>query len=117
MAMFKKNPKLEIDQQAISTIISEGCLIDGNIQATAFVRIDGQVTGNITVEQGLILGEKGMIKGLITTKQMVVHGQVDGNIQAEILEIRSTGRITGDIKTASIQIEAGAIYNGNLSMA
>jgi len=115
--MFKKTPKLEIDQQAISSIIAEGCVIDGNIKAPAFVRIDGQVTGNVTIDQGLILGEKGMIKGLIITKQMVVHGQIDGNIQTEILEIRSTGKITGDIKTGSIQIEAGAVYNGNLSMA
>ncbi|MES2275760.1 MAG: polymer-forming cytoskeletal protein [Bacteroidota bacterium] len=115
--MFKKPGKLDIDQQTISSIISEGCIIDGNINAPAFVRIDGQVKGDVTIEQGLILGEKGSITGQVNTKQMVVYGYIEGNITAELLEIRSTGKINGNIITGTIQVEAGAVYNGNLSMA
>jgi cytoskeletal protein CcmA (bactofilin family) len=115
--MFKKSAKMEIDQQTISSIISEGCVLEGSFKAPAFARIDGQVIGDITIEQGLILGEKGHIKGNINTKQMVVYGYVEGNISVESLEVRSTGKINGDIKTGTIQVEAGAVYNGNLSMA
>jgi cytoskeletal protein CcmA (bactofilin family) len=117
MALFKKTPKLEIDQQTISSIISEGCVIDGNIKAPAFVRIDGHVTGDVTIDEGLILGEKGLIKGNVVTKQIVVYGSIEGNIQTDTLEIRHTGKIKGDIKTQGIQVDLGAIYNGSLSMA
>lgn len=116
MAIFKKIAKIDMDQHTISSILSAGCVIDGDLKAPDFVRIDGQVTGNVTVEQGLILGEKGYIKGHVTTRQMVVHGIIEGNITVESLEIRSTGKINGDIKTGSIQVDAGAVYNGNLSM-
>jgi cytoskeletal protein CcmA (bactofilin family) len=117
MAMFKKSAKLELDQQTISSIISEGCVVDGSLNAPAFVRIDGQINGNVTIEQGLILGEKGNIKGNVITKQMVVYGLIEGDINTESLEIRNTGKITGNIKTTSIQVDAGAVYNGSLSMA
>lgn len=117
MAIFKKIAKIDMEQQTITSILSAGCVIDGDLKAPDFVRIDGQVTGNVTVEQGLILGEKGHIKGHVNTRQIVVHGLIEGNITAESLEIRSTGKINGNIKTASIQVDAGAVYNGNLSMA
>ncbi|GAB3915116.1 bactofilin family protein [Mucilaginibacter boryungensis] len=117
MALFKKNGSVELDQQTISSIVSEGCVIEGNLNAPAFVRIDGQINGNVTIEQGLILGEKGNIQGNVQTKQMVVYGHIDGDITTDVLEIRSTGKITGKITTARIQVDAGAVYNGSLSMA
>lgn len=113
--MFSKK-KLEIDQQAISTILSPGCVVEGNLKAPAFTRIDGQVTGDVTVDEGLILGEKGSIKGNIKTKQFVAYGIVEGDVNVESLEIRSTGKIKGDIHTQALQIEHGAVYNGNLHM-
>jgi cytoskeletal protein CcmA (bactofilin family) len=116
MAMFKKN-KVELDQQVISTFLSEGCVIDGNLKAPAFVRIEGQVTGDVTIEEGLILGEKGLITGNIVTKEIIVYGAVKGHINCHSLEIRSTGRITGDIKTQVLQVETGGSHNGKLSMS
>ena len=117
MAIFSKKNKVELDQQAISTLISEGCVIDGNVKAPAFVRIDGQVTGDVTIDEGLILGENGVITGNIITKEMIVYGAVKGNISSHSLEIRSTGRINGDIRTEVLQVEAGGSHNGKLSMS
>lgn len=117
MAIFKNQPKKDLDQQVISTIISEGCIIDGSIKAPAFARIDGQITGDVNIDEGLILGEKGSIKGNVITRQIVVYGIITGDVAAEQLEIRNTGKITGDVKTASLQIDSGAVYNGNLTMA
>src|SRR5476649_2082602 len=99
MAMFSKKDKVALDQQSISTIISEGCIIEGNMKAPAFVRIDGQLTGDIFVDEGLILGEKGIVIGNVKTKEIVVYGTVNGNINASSLEIKSSGKINGDITT------------------
>ena len=117
MALFSNKEKVALDLQAISTLISEGSVIEGSIKAPAFVRIDGQVNGDLTIDEGLILGEKGLVQGNIVTKEMIVYGNVTGNINTQSLEIKHTGKITGDIVTATLQVEAGGVYNGSLSMS
>ena len=115
MALFKKD-KVALDMQSISTLISEGCIFDGNLKAPAFARIDGQITGDVMVDEGLIIGEKGSIQGNIITKELVVYGSVNGNLQVNSLEIKASGKVTGEIRTQTLQVENGAIYNGSLSM-
>jgi len=114
--MFSKKNKVELDQQVISTLISDGCVFEGNLKAPAYVRIEGQINGDVTIDEGLILGEKGSVTGNVFTKEIIVYGTVNGNINTHSLEIRSTGRITGDIKTQLLQVETGGTHNGKLSM-
>ena len=116
MGVFSKKDKVSLELQAISTFITEGTVIDGNIKAPAVARLDGHVTGDVDVAEGLILGEKGVINGNVITKDMVVHGIINGNINVRSLEIKSTGKITGEIKTGALLVETGAVYNGTLSM-
>ena len=115
--MFSRKNKVELDQQVITTFLSEGCVFDGNLNAPAYVRIEGQIKGDVTIDEGLILGEKGSITGNIITKEIIVYGTVNGNINTHSLEIRSTGRITGDVKTQVLQVETGGNHNGKLSMS
>ena len=116
MGVFSKKDKVALDLQAISTFIAEGAVIDGNLKAPAVARIDGQIIGDVNIAEGLILGEKGTIQGHVSTKDMVVYGVITGNINVESLEIKSTGKINGEIKTGALLVETGAIYNGSLSM-
>lgn len=116
MGVFSKKDKVALDLQAISTFIAEGAIIDGGLKAPAVARIDGHVTGDVNIAEGLILGEKGTIQGNVTTKNLIAYGVINGNINAESLEIKSTGKITGEIKTGTLLVETGAIYNGTLSM-
>lgn len=116
MALFGKKDKVAIDMQSISTLISEGSIFDGNLKAPAFARIDGQITGDVMIDEGLILGEHGSIQGNVVTKELVVYGTITGNLQVSTLEIKATGKITGEIRTQTIEIENGAVYNGTLSM-
>jgi len=117
MALFSKKEKVALDLQSISTLISEGCIFDGNLKAPAYTRIDGQITGDVVVDEGLILGEKGSVQGNVITKEMVVYGIVNGNIQTNSLEIKATGKVTGEITTQALTVEHGAVYNGSLSMS
>jgi len=116
MALFSKKDKVELDMQSISTLISEGCILEGNLKAPAYARIDGQITGDIMVDEGLIIGEKGVVLGNIITKEMVVYGTITGNLQVNSLEIKASGKITGEIRTQTLIVENGAVYNGGLSM-
>jgi len=117
MALFGKKEKVALDMQSISTLISEGSVLDGDLKAPAFARIDGQVIGDVTVDEGLILGEKGSIKGNVMTKEMVIYGTVNGNLQVISLEIKASGKVTGEIHTQTLEVENGAVYNGSLHMA
>jgi len=116
MGVFNKKNKVDIDLQAISTLISKGAVLEGNVKAPAFARVDGQINGDVAVDEGLILGENGIINGHVNTKEMVVYGVVTGNINVQSLQIKSTGKISGDIKTSVLAIETGAVYNGKLLM-
>jgi cytoskeletal protein CcmA (bactofilin family) len=117
MAFFSKTNKEAFEMQTISTLLSEGCVIDGNLKAPSFARIDGQINGNVFVEEGLILGERGAIFGNIITKEMVVYGTVTGNIQVSSLEIKATGKINGEISTQTLVVENGGILSsGSFSM-
>jgi len=117
--MFKKNKEaksLDLNQQEISTLIGYGYEINGEITGKSVIRIDGKVTGNVTTEGGLILGEKGIIIGNVKTKSAIIYGSVSGNVEALQLEIKKTGVVNGDINTETLEIELGAQYNGNLKM-
>jgi len=117
--MFKKDKKekpLEINQQEISTIIGEGYVFTGELRGGSVVRIEGKIVGNIHVEGGVVLGEKGIVEGDIFTKSAIIFGTVNGNIKTGQLEIKKTGFVNGEITTDSLEIELGAKYNGKLSM-
>lgn len=115
MAVFGKKQKDLMDSH-ISTIISDGCIIDGNLTSTSSVRIDGLVNGNVQVQQGVIVGNSGKVMGNVRAHEAVIFGEVNGNITVEKLEIKTTGKITGDITTQAIEMEFGAVYNGKVSM-
>jgi cytoskeletal protein CcmA (bactofilin family) len=116
--MFKKNNKqsLEINQEEISTIIGDGYILTGEVQGSSVIRIEGKIIGNVHVDAGVVLGEKGTIEGNIVTKSAIIHGTVNGDIKSTQLEIKKTGFVNGDITTDTVEIELGAQYNGRLVM-
>lgn len=117
--MFKKSnnqQSLEINQQEISTIIGEGYVFIGEIRGSSVIRIEGKIIGNVHVESGVVLGEKGNVEGDIFTKSAIIYGTIKGNVKSSQLEIKKTGLINGDISTDTLEIELGAQYNGKLNM-
>lgn len=117
--MFKKNTQqksLDINQQEISTIIGEGYVFTGELQGSSVIRIEGKIIGNVNVEGGVVLGEKGIIDGDIFTKSAIIFGTVNGNVKSGQLEIKRSGVVSGDISTDTLEIELGAQFNGKLNM-
>ncbi|PJJ83265.1 bactofilin family protein [Mucilaginibacter auburnensis] len=116
MGLLKKNTEAAIYKQTVTTLISEGSVVSGSLTAKAFARIDGHIKGDVEISEGIILGKHGSIDGHVRTKEMVVHGKVNGNITVNSIEIGATGVVTGDITTASLSVETGGVYNGRLVM-
>lgn len=115
MAIFKKKA-FKIGETKILNLINEGCKVEGVLISDAFIRIDGTVQGSLEIEEGAIIGDKGLITGDIKTKSLIIYGIVNGNIDSHSLEIKSTGCVNGEIKTSKLNIEFGGVYNGLLTM-
>jgi cytoskeletal protein CcmA (bactofilin family) len=115
MAVFTKK-KGELADAHISTIVSEGCIIEGKIKAKDSIRIDGEVLGDVEVQQGVIMGTNGVIKGNIKAVEAIIFGSLTGNINVQKLEIKSTGKVVGDISTQILTMETGGKHNGQVSM-
>ena len=86
------------------------------MQGASAIRIEGKIVGDVNVEGGVILGEKGSIEGNLVTKSAIIFGTVNGNVKSTQLEIKKTGHVNGDITTDTLEIELGAQYNGKLNM-
>jgi cytoskeletal protein CcmA (bactofilin family) len=76
------------------------------------------LTGNLKTKGKLVIGETGSIKGEITCKNSVVEGSVNGKINvSELLTMKATSTLKGDISTRRLAIEPGAKFTGNCNMS
>jgi len=98
-------------------IIGKGTKIVGDITSAGDVRIDGLLTGNIVISGKLVLGPNGIVDGNITSVNAELEGEVKGIVNVtEILSLKSTAKINGDIVTSKLMIEPGALFTGSCNM-
>ncbi len=104
---------LRIDDISINTIIGKGSEIKGNIKVNGFVRIDGDIDGNLETDGNVIVGENARIRGNINAKSIIVGGIILGNIFAnESVKVLANSIVIGDILSHKVQIEDDALVNG-----
>ncbi|MBI3593269.1 MAG: polymer-forming cytoskeletal protein [Nitrospirae bacterium] len=102
---LKRNNKLE-------ALVGPATEVKGDVTAHGTFRIDGKFVGNITADS-VVLGEGGVITGDITACCVVIGGKVDGNVKAdELVEIKHTGQLRGDIQTRKFSVAEGGIFEG-----
>lgn len=105
------------EEQNNLNIIGSGTSVNGDIVSNGDLRIDGSLTGNLNMKAKLVLGAPGKILGEIYCKNSEISGQVEGKITVEeLLILKSTARIYGDIITSKLSIEPGAIFTGSCNM-
>ena len=116
MAKQTSKPYGEGQNQSIN-IISEGTTIKGDIIANGDIRIDGELFGNISVKGRLVVGPKGKIEGKIVCNNVEVSGFIKGKVTAnELLNMKSTSKIEGDIIAGKLSVEPGSTFTGTCSM-
>jgi cytoskeletal protein CcmA (bactofilin family) len=97
--------------------IVDGTVIEGTFSSESNIRVDGTVTGTINTKGRLVVGPKGKIEGDVLCNNAEVEGVIDGKIKVnELLTLRATARILGDIHTGKLAIEPGATFTGTCSM-
>lgn len=101
----------------VTNHIGVGTEIEGNILSNGDIRIDGKLKGNLDSKGKLVLGSSGLIEGEIKCKNAVIEGQINGKLNvSELLSLKASSRITGDIVTNKLAIEPGAQFTGNCKM-
>lgn len=110
---FKQSEIIKID-----TLIGKKAIIDGDISGKGNFKIDGAVDGNITVAGDLVLGEKSVVTGNISAKNIIIAGKVSGDIEASAqLTIKSTGTIAGKQQCGSLIVEEGSEVVGSCEIS
>jgi cytoskeletal protein CcmA (bactofilin family) len=98
-------------------VLGRGVRLEGKLTFAGTVRIDASFVGSIVTNDVLVVGEAARIDANISCGMVVVHGEVNGNIQAKTaVEIRGTAKVRGDLETPSLVIEKDAFFQGTSRM-
>jgi cytoskeletal protein CcmA (bactofilin family) len=103
----------------LNGFLGEGTWVKGEIRFTDTLRVDGKVTGKITSERELIVGQSGEVEAEIDVGSLSVTGKVSGTIKVrERIEIHPRGRVYGELKLTApnLIIEEGGIFEGSIDM-
>jgi cytoskeletal protein CcmA (bactofilin family) len=106
----------EIENNAIN-LIGVGTEIKGDISSNGDIRIDGILQGNLKTKGKVVIGETGSVKGEIKCKNSDVEGSIEGKIHvSELLSLKATSNLNGDIIARKLAIEPGSKFTGNCKM-
>jgi cytoskeletal protein CcmA (bactofilin family) len=105
-------------ETAAINLISNGTDITGDIKSTGDIRIDGTLSGNLSTKGKVVVGPTGKVKGEIICKNSEVSGSIEGKICVnQLLILKASSKILGDIATSKLSIEPGAVFSGNCKMS
>ena len=90
--------------------------IEGNFFIPTATRIDGVIKGDLTGDSGIVIGNQGMVEGNICASEVVVYGNVTGNIETVKLELKKGSFLNGNVSVTQLITESGCSFNGKCSM-
>lgn len=101
----------------VSSVLGAGTSVTGRLSGGGGVRVEGAFEGEISVDGLLVIGESGRVTcEHLQAGVVIIAGVVKGNITAEKVEIRATGRVWGDVVTTAFATEEGAFLRGKITM-
>ncbi len=117
MFNIKNMANNNISESPSVNLIGAGTIIEGDVTTNGDIRIDGTLKGVITVKGKLVVGVSGSIDGETICQNADISGSVKGKITvSELLSLKASAKLTGDITTNKIAIEPGAVFSGSCSM-
>ena len=97
--------------------INSDTVIEGSIKAKGNLRIDGKLTGSLECQGRVVIGATGSVDGEIRCQNAEIEGTIKADIiVTELLSLKSTAKVQGDIVTKKLAIEPGASFSGSCSM-
>ena len=103
--------------ERVTSVLGEGISWHGRISGRGGIRIEGIFEGEVALHGLLVVGETGKVTcDNVRANTVIVAGAVHGNITADKLEIRSTGRVWGNVVVSAFSTEEGAFLRGQVTM-
>lgn len=113
----KNNQPIVTEHGVIATVLGKETSFNGTLTFKKPLQISGEFKGEIQSEGYLVISEGARIQANIKAHTVVVGGMVIGNVTAtHRLEMLTTGKVQGNIKTAKLQIADGVVFDGNCEM-
>ena len=111
------NMKNSNNTSSVVNMIGNGTVITGDIQSKSDIRIDGILKGSVKTEGKLVVGSTGVVEGDVVCSSADVSGEIKAKITvSQLLSLKSTSKLNGDIITNKLSIEPGATFSGSCSM-
>jgi cytoskeletal protein CcmA (bactofilin family) len=102
-----------MEDSAPQSAIAADVEITGTIKSTGSVRIDGKLDGELNCTGDAIVGKSATIKGNLAVNSATIEGTIQGNVTAQDrIEMKSSARVTGDIKAKRLSVEDGVTFIG-----
>jgi cytoskeletal protein CcmA (bactofilin family) len=103
--------------ERVTSVLGSGIIWKGSLSGSGGVRIEGAFEGDIAMRGLLVVGESGRVTCQdLRANVVIIAGAVRGDITAEKVEIRATGRVWGNVTTAAFATEEGAFLRGQITM-
>jgi cytoskeletal protein CcmA (bactofilin family) len=103
--------------ERVTSVLGSGIIWKGALRGSGGIRIEGTFEGDIAIRGLVVVGESGRVSCKdLRANTVIIAGSVNGNITAEKLEIRSTGRVWGDVVIGAFASEEGAFLRGQVRM-
>jgi cytoskeletal protein CcmA (bactofilin family) len=100
------------------TVIGAAVSITGEVRGGAGMEFFGSLEGDLELDGFLWVRSGARIEGNVHATNIVIEGEVIGNISAiDKLELRSSCRVTGDLSAGSVAISEGGFFEGTITMA
>ena len=115
--MWKEKKDMKKNDAEIKAYMGEDTVFNGLLNYSGTVRIDGKFEGQVITEDTLIIGETGHLMAEISAGTIICMGYVEGNLMAsQKIEIHSTSKVVGNIKSPALNIELGDVFDGTCDM-
>ena len=117
MLTTKEQKRVAEEISNSSNVIGKGTVLEGNIETFGNIRIEGKVIGNVKSKSKIALGTGSHIDGNIIAQNADIEGEVKGRIEiSDMLVLKATAVVHGDIATGKLVVEPGAVFNGSCKM-
>jgi len=111
------NMKNSTNNSSVVNMVGNGTIITGDIQSKSDIRIDGVLKGSVKTEGKLVIGSSGVVEGDVICSNADISGEIKAKITvSQLLSLKSTSKLNGDIITNKLSIEPGASFSGSCSM-
>lgn len=98
-------------------IIGNGTSIEGEVRSNGDIRIDGIIKGSITSKARVVIGTTGIVEGDVNCQNADISGSIKGKTTvSELLFLKATAKVNGDIITGKLVVEVGASFTGACNM-